>query len=191
MKTFFRLMSLLLLALLVFASPLAAQNSAVREAFASKPALLTSIGQSADVEMVKVLLNRAKITFTLDGAIKPAAIAATKAKTLVLAIGGSSKGLGAAGISADAELARTKAVIAEARKLGMKIIGVHVGGEARRGELSDLFVHASVPLCDYVIVVSEGNQDGLFDKLCGSKIPLDKVGKISEVGAPLAAAFLK
>jgi hypothetical protein len=191
MKTFFRLVSLSLLALILGASPATAQNLSLKAPFAPKPVLLTSVGQSADVEMVKVLLNRSKVAFTLDGAIKPASIAAVQAKTLVLAIGGSSKGLGAAGISADAELERTKAVIAEARRLGMKIIGVHVGGEARRGELSDKFIHASVPFCDYVIVVSEGNQDGLFDKLCGSKIPLDKVGKIAEVGVPLAAAFLK
>lgn len=176
---------------------LAAQTAAPAQAFtlkapiAEKPALLTSIGQSADVEMVKVLFGRAKIPYALDGAIKPSALAAAKAKTLVLAIGGSSKGLGAAGISAEAELERTRALIAEARKLGMKVIGVHVGGEARRGELSDKFIAASVPLCDYVIVVAEGNQDKLFDKLCGTKIPLDKVGKIAEAGAPLAAAFIK
>ena len=37
-------------------------------AIADKPALLTSIGQSADLEMVKVLLSRAKIPFTTDPA---------------------------------------------------------------------------------------------------------------------------
>ncbi|HEY9055288.1 MAG TPA: DUF6305 family protein [Rectinemataceae bacterium] len=161
------------------------------KAFASPPALLTSVGQSADVEMVKVLFGRAKLAYSLDAAVKASALAASTAKTLVLAIGGSSKGLGAAGISVEAELERTKALIAEARKLGMKIIGIHVGGEARRGELSDKFIQAAVPACDFVIVVAEGNQDKLFDKLCGSKIPLASVAKIAEAGVPLAAVFLK
>jgi hypothetical protein len=184
MKTILKILSVLFIFLM-------ATGFTLKAPFAEKPVILTSVGQSADVEMVKVLFGRAKIPFVLDGAIKPSALAAAKAKTLVLAIGGSSKGLGAAGVSAEAELERTKALIAEARKLGMKVIGVHVGGEARRGELSDKFIAASVPFCDYVIVVAEGNQDQLFDKLCGSKIPLDKVNKIAEVGAPLAAAFVK
>jgi acyl-CoA synthetase (NDP forming) len=35
-------------------------------AFAEKPALVTAIGQSADFEMIKVLLNRAKVPYTAD-----------------------------------------------------------------------------------------------------------------------------
>ncbi len=168
-----------------------AQVLSLKAPIASQPALLTSVGQSADVEMVKVLMTRAKLQFTLDGQIKADKLKATGAKTLVLAIGGSSKGLGAAGISAEAEIDRAKAVIAEAKKLGMKVIGLHVGGEARRGELSDKFIVAAVASCDYVIVVSEGDKDGLFEKLCGARIPLDKVEKISGGTVPLAAAFLK
>jgi len=170
--------------------PLFAQGYNLKAPFAAQPALLTSVGQSADVEMVKVLLTRAKISFTLDGQVKAESIPAG-AKTLILAIGGSSKGLGAAGIAPEAELERVKALIADARKKGMKIIGAHVGGEARRGELSDKFIQLAVPLCDYVVIVAEGNSDGLFTKLCGSKIPLDAVDKIAKVGIPLAAAFLK
>ena len=190
MKAQSRVLSFLLLVFLA-TSPVAAQGFNLKAAFAPMPLLLTSIGQSADVEMVKILLTRSKLAFALDGQVKAQALAGAKAKTLVLTIGGSSKGLGAAGISADAELDRAKALIAEARRLGMKIIGVHVGGEARRGELSDKFISATVPSCDYVIVVAEGNQDQLFNRLCGSKIPLDSVKKIAEVGLPLAAAFLK
>jgi len=190
MKSFKRFLTVLFLAALSAGSA-AAQGYVLKAPFASLPALLTSVGQSADIEMVKVLLGRSKLVHTLDGTIKASGLAAAKAKTLILAIGGSSKGLGAAGISAESELERTKALLAEAKKLGMKIIGVHVGGEARRGELSDKFIAAALPSCDYVIVVAEGDQDGLFEKLCGTKIPLDKVKKIAEAGAPLAAAFLK
>ena len=187
---------LFLLVVLALASALApalwAQAPAynLKSPIASKPVFLTSVGQSADVEMVKVLLDRSKIPFKADAQAKPAALAASGAKTLVIAIGGSSKGLGAAGISAEAELERSKAVIAEARRLGMKVIGLHVGGEARRGELSDKFIAAAVPSCDYFIVVAEGNKDNLFTKLCAAaKIPLDAVDKISKAGDPLAKAF--
>lgn len=174
----------------VVSGPLFAYN--LKAPIASAPVLLTSIGQSADVEMARAVMNRLKIAFAQDNLIRAQGLGAANAKTLVVVIGGSSKGLGAAGISADAELERTKALLAEAKKRGMKIIGMHIGGEARRGELSDRFINTAVPMCDYVIVVEEGNGDGLFTKLCASaKVPLDVVQKISQVGEPLAAAFIK
>ena len=158
-------------------------------AFADKPALLTSIGQSADIEMVKVLLNRAKVPHTADPLVLAAQLPAG-AKTLVLAVGGSSKGLGAAGISTEAELERAKALFKRARELGMKIIAVHVGGEARRGTLSDAFISLCVPAADYLIVVEGADKDGLFTKLAGqAKIPIVMADKITSAGAPLAAAF--
>jgi hypothetical protein len=166
-----------------------AQTLNLKAPLAEKPALLTSSGQSADIEMVRILLDRAKVPYKLDAKITAAGLTATGAKSLVLVLGGSSKGLGAAGISAQAEIDRTKALMAEAKKQGMKIIGLHVGGESRRGELSDKFLTDTVPACDYVIVVAEGNKDNLFTKLAGSKVTLDTVDKISKVGDPLAKAF--
>ncbi len=178
-------------ALMAVYVPLSLVAFTLKAPIAAQPALLTSIGQSADVEMAKAIMGRAKLSFTMDSLVKAQALAGTNAKTLVVVIGGSSKGLGAAGISADAEMERAKALLAEAKKRGMKIIGLHIGGEARRGELSDRFINMAVPLCDYFIVVEEGNADGLFTKLCGTKIPLDIVQKISQVSEPLAAAFAK
>jgi hypothetical protein len=158
-------------------------------AFAEKPAILTAIGQSADIEMVKVLLNRSKVQFTSDPLIKAAGLPGG-ARTLVLSIGGSSKGLGAAGISVDEEMARAKALIKRAKELGLKIIAVHVGGEARRGALSDAFIEVCVPSSDLVIVVEDGDKDGIFGKLAAPlKIAVVKVAKITAAGAPLAAAF--
>ncbi|MDR1786223.1 MAG: DUF6305 family protein [Spirochaetaceae bacterium] len=159
------------------------------KAFADRPLRLTSIGQSADIEMVRVLLARAKFDAKSEPLIKASDLNGS-AKTLVLVIGGSSKGLGAAGISAEAEMERAKALVAKAKSLGMKIISVHVGGEARRGTLSDGFINYAVPQSDYVIVVSEADKDGLFTALAGgAKIPLTKVDKIAQVGAPLTGAF--
>lgn len=178
----------LALSVLLFAAPALLSAQAI-QAIADKPALLTSIGQSADVEMVKVLLNRSKVAFAADPLVKAAALPGA-AKTLVLSVGGSSKGLGAAGISSDDEMARAKAILKRAKELGMRIIVIHVGGEARRGALSDALIEACVPAADLVIVVAEGDKDGLFGKLAApGKIPVVKVDKITAAGAPLAAAF--
>ena len=169
----------------------AAQGSGLKGPIASRPAFLTSVGQQgADVEAVKVLMDRAGIPYKADAKARASALAPSGAKTLVLAIGGSAKALGSAGLSAEEELERTRAVVAEARKRGMKVIGLHVGGEARRGELPDRFVTVAAPLCDYVIVVADGNKDGLFNKLC-AKSGLDVVDKLSRAGDPLAKAFLQ
>jgi hypothetical protein len=165
------------------------QGYVLKAPIAEKPALLTSVGQSADVEMVKVLLERAGVPHKMNAQAKAGDLAASGARTLIVVVGGSTKGLGAAGISAEAELGRSKALIAEAKKLGMTIIGLHVGGEARRGELSDKFIKAAIPDCDYVIAVESGDKDGFFGKLCGGRIPLDKVERISKAVEPLQRAF--
>ena len=158
-------------------------------AFAEKPALVTAIGQSADFEMVKILLQRNKIPFTADTLIKADKLDGS-AKTLILVVGGSTKGLGAAGISADQELERSSALIKRAQELKMTIITVHLGGAQRRGAMSDSFIKLCLPVSDYVIIVESGDEDGLFTKATKEKgIALTKVARISLAGAPLAAAF--
>jgi hypothetical protein len=184
-----RIVLLTAVAVLALAPALFGQSYVLKGPIASKPAFLTSVGQSADIEMVKVLLERAAVPYKISAQAKASELSGSGAKTLIVVLGGSTKGLGAAGVSADAELERAKAVMVEGKKLGMKIIGLHVGGEARRGELSDKFIQAAVPYCDYVIVVVEGDKDGFFGKLCGGKILLDKVERISKAVEPLQKAF--
>ncbi len=174
---------------ILFSASAWSQSYALKTPIAQKPAFVTSVGQSADVEMVTVLMEKAAVPYKANAQAKANDLAASGARTLILVVGGSTKGLGAAGISADTELERAKAVIAEARKLGMTIIGLHVGGEARRGELSDKFIQAAVPSCNYVVVVAEGDKDGFFEKLCGPRIPLDKIERISKAVEPLQKAF--
>lgn len=153
-----------------------------------KPVTLTSIGQSADVQMVKTLLKKASIEAKFDKLITASGL--TNEKTLILAIGGSSKGLGAAGIKAEDELARAEKLVKAAKDKNIKIIGMHIGGEARRGDLSDKFVRAAAPYCDYLIVVKDGNKDGLFTKTASEKnIPLEVIAKITASLAPLKKAF--
>ena len=104
----------------------------LKEAIAEQPALLTSVGQSADVEMVKVMMDKAELKYSIDNMSDGSDLG--DAKTLVLAIGGSSKGLGAAGIDADQEIARVEKLINAADEAGLTILALHIGGEARRGD---------------------------------------------------------
>ncbi|MBP5211255.1 MAG: hypothetical protein J6Z30_00210, partial [Pyramidobacter sp.] len=116
---------------------------------------LTSIGQGPDAMMIKVIMRSLKSTPDYEPLMKPESL--TNQKVLVAVVGGSSKGLGAAGIDKEQEVVRTKALLDAAVAKGMKVLIMHVGGEGRRGTLSDLFIDAAAPYADDMIIVDGGN----------------------------------
>lgn len=125
------------------------------------PVIVTSIGQSADVDIMKTLCTKAGLDITANATISADELTADT-KTLILAVGGSSKGLGAAGIDADQELERTDALLSKAEELGITVIATHTGGSARRGTLSDSFIVPAFGAADMAIVLAEGDSDGLM-----------------------------
>lgn len=149
--------------------------------------VITSVGQSSDGMMVKVLMKRLKIEPDYDALIRPESLSGQK--VLIAVVGGSSKGLGAAGINKDDEKARGQAVIETAKKKNMKVIVMHVGGEGRRGDLSDMFISAVTKLGDRVIVVKSGNADKIFDKLKSGSAKLVEADNIQATAAPLEEAL--
>ena len=132
----------------------------ITEAIAEGPIILTSVGQSADVNVVQTLLKKCEIDSDLNATVTADDLGSYK--TLVLAIGGSSKGLGAAGVDENQELDRVKSVIAKAEEQGMTIIALHIGGSARRGTLSDKFIPDALAAADAAIIVSEGDSDSFM-----------------------------
>lgn len=169
----------------------AAEQAAGPIAFAG-PYVLTSAGQSADFQMVKTMLKMNKMeNFTEDALLKPETIPAD-AKTIIIVIGGSSKGLGAAGIDADQELERLNHVITYAKEKELPILAMHIGGAARRGDLSDRFIEPVVAAAKACIVVEEANTaDKLFDTLSEKYgVPMTYIAKKSD-GAKVLAELLK
>lgn len=153
------------------------------------PAILTSIGQSADVDIVATLCNKAGIEVETNGTITADDLT-SDTKTLILAVGGSSKGLGAAGIDADQELARTEALLAKADELGITIVAMHTGGSARRGTLSDSFINPAFAAADIAVVVSEGDTDGLMAGiLAANNTPSAFVAQTTDCMATLQTLF--
>ena len=155
---------------------------------AESPVLLTSVGQSADVDMVKTIMDKAEISTTMKKDAKADEVG--EYKTLVLAVGGSSKGLGAAGIDADQELERVQALIDAADSAGLTIITMHIGGSQRRGELSDKFIGPAFAKADYALVLAEGDQDGMMAGLAKSgNVPIDIVESLADLVEPLKTVF--
>jgi Domain of unknown function (DUF6305) len=153
-----------------------------------QPLIITSAGQNAEVQIAAVLAKRAGLNYTLS---KQAAGADLEnMKTLVLVLGASLKGLGAAGLDLDKERERVRSLIAAAEKQQIQVLCLHLGGEVRRGQQTDDLVREVLPLAKMLIVVKSGNADGLFTKICQAKgIPLVEVEKTADAQAPLKAAF--
>ncbi len=155
----------------------------------SRPGLITSIGQSSDVAVMKVLLNnKLKLGLEVKPLAQPPDLAGVK--TLIAVIGASTKGLGAAGINQDQEVERTKALIRAARQQGIQILALHTGGEARRGKTTNDLMQLVVPEADYVVVLAPGNKDKMFHNLAAKRgIPVVEVESLAAVGEAVKAVF--
>ena len=162
--------------------------SGLTEAIAEYPALVTSGGQSADYQMIATVMEKQDMEFTTNNLATSADLG--DAKTLIVVVGGSSKGLGAAGIDADQELARTDALISAAKEKGIIVLALQTGGSARRGTLSDSFITPAFQGCDAAIVVSEGDSDGLMSGiLSGNGTPAIYVDNTAGTLDALKTAF--
>jgi hypothetical protein len=171
---------------------------------AAQPALLASCGQSPGPTYVKLFLGRLGIEHELIERATPEDLIGRQrsgkpVKTLIIVTGASLKGMGAAGVSMREELMRTEALIAEARKQGMTIIGAHVEGMDRRaqgaeaGDNSDeQSIDAVMPFADVMVVRADGNEDRRFTIISDTKkIPLILFEKNMEMGDAFAKVFRK
>ena len=155
---------------------------------AQQPFLITAAGQGPDVTMVKVLAQKNNLKFTFDKLAKPENL--KDQSTLVIVTGASTKGLGAANIDKDQELARVQAIIKAAKEAKMKIITMHVGGISRRGKLSDDFNTITAENADCLIVTKNGNEDNFFTKIAEEKkIELILIDKILDAGEVMKNIF--
>ncbi len=155
----------------------------------SKPGLITSIGQSSDIAIIKALLNtKLKLGFDVNPLAKASDLAG--AKSLVIVIGASTKGLGAAGIDMDQETERAKALMKAAREKGVRILTMHVGGEARRGKSTNDLIELVLPESQHLVVVATGNKDKFFTTLAAKRgIPLTEVPSLAAAGDAVKSLF--
>lgn len=171
---------------------------------AELPVLLTSCGQSPGPERVRFFMRRLDMEHEfVEEATAQTLIdkqrSGTPFKSIIIVTGASLKGMGAAGVSIQDELARTEALIEEANRQGIPIIGAHVEGMARRakgaapGDNSDeLSIDAVMPKSDLMIVRQDGNEDRRFSIISENQdIPLILFEKNMEMGNVLKRVFNK
>ena len=156
-------------------SGLAAQSSTLET-----PAFIASVGQSAGAQQARVLAMRAGLDFTFEARPDPEMLEGHE--TLIVVLGASTKGLGAAGVDVDAEIAWATSLFEKARELGMSIVAMHIEGGTRRGPSSDRVNTTFAPMADHLIVKgaapgqewteaeeANGNADGLFTDIAAEQ----------------------
>ncbi|HUM34949.1 MAG: hypothetical protein KBI45_02035 [Candidatus Saccharicenans sp.] len=173
---------------------------------AKLPVLTTSAGQSPDVTTVNIILEEAGIGYDYCDVPTAEILASgvglgdresgsgfhaevhtdlakfpkgTPYKTVVFAIGASLKGMGASGLTVEAEEARLKKLLDYCQANKIFTIGVHIGGESKRGAPgsdNERMIDAVAPHVNYLIVTKDGNKDGRFANIAKkNNIPLTEV----------------
>jgi hypothetical protein len=174
-----------LVALAVVAVAGAALAQDAEPAGFSAPVLITSAGQSADGVVLNALLRRAGVDVRLENLAEVEQLEGVG--VLVVTLGASQKALGAAGIDGTAEVARVDRLLVAAAERGIPVIGVHIGGEGRRGPLSQPYLDAVSDRVQLLLVTLEGNADGYFDAVAAENdIALDTFETVSALGSHLA-----
>lgn len=186
--------SAILAALVILAVTLGAAGGAM----AANPLLITNVGQGAESAMVNTMCKMQKIPATLSDTITAESLAGKDGKPLfsfmAVLVGYSGKGMGAAGVNLEEELARATALLKKAQALKIPIIAMHIGGFERRGENSDKLIKEVLKYANFAIFVASGNYPDsvAFDKnkpdnLLNNSIPKGVTPKIvDKIGSTIA-----
>jgi Domain of unknown function (DUF6305) len=162
-----------------------------------QPLLITNAGQGPGAKMSRLLLQRTGVVSEFDylAEPQPADLKAKPYKTLMVVLGSTAKGLGASGITIDQEIDRLNAMIAEAKKLKMQIVGVLLEGKTRRGKpggADERCIDAIAPFANYLVVKKDGNEDGRFDAIAKKTgAPLTFIDDAVDFGEVVKAMYAK
>ena len=173
------------------------------------PVMVTSCGQSTGPVRIKAIFKRMGFEpspqtyvvsdFATNEDLKIAKETGTPFHTLIVVMGTSLKGMGAAGISIEDEIDRTSKLMEEAHQQELTIIGAHIGGMKNRAQgaavgdnTDELSIDAVAPKSDLLIVIKEGNADGRFTMISQDKgIPMIEVEKLLDLIAEFEKLFTK
>ena len=174
--------------------PVVSLNGEFKADLGKGSVLVTSVGQSADAAMMENILKKAGVEFTSNTSATADDLSGVG--TIIVVAGASTKGLGAAGISTEDELARAQELLAACKENGISVILTHIGGSARRGSLSDQFTQLVMDNADCMLVVNDGEYDGngthdqfFSNYAAANSIPLTLLNNVAACVEPLTNIF--
>ncbi|NLL49010.1 MAG: hypothetical protein GX249_10545 [Firmicutes bacterium] len=160
------------------------------------PIAVTTCGQSPGALMAGMVFMRAGLESHHDDLLTAAMLQEKAAqgegfRALFISTGTSMKGMGAAGTDINDEIDRITALIAEAKKQGIYIMGAHIEGSARRVDHTDqLSIDAVCQDADMLVVIESSDEDGYFTNLAAERnVPLLKVKEALHLVEPLKDLF--
>ncbi|WP_292596206.1 DUF6305 family protein [Mesotoga sp. UBA6090] len=157
-----------------------------------EPVAVTSAGQSPGALQFTVVAKMIKLQYTFEKLLSVETVEISQFKTLVLVVGASGKGLGAANIDIEAEILRVKSLAEAAEESGVKVVICNLEGESRRGPSSDRIVTELAPFADAYFVKSDADQDGFFTTFSEEAgVPLATFEKTVDLKDVLAKYFGK
>lgn len=145
-----------------------------------KKVYLTTTGQ-ADIDIVQNIIQNATGLKAIEDEVgdyvredRLTAANVENNSVVFLVVGSSAKGLGGSSeAKVNEEKARAIAFGEKAVAGDIKLIILHVGGEGRRGSLSDPIISAVVPSANLLLVVVTGDNDNFFTNLSkNNNVPL-------------------
>lgn len=175
----------------------AISEASLKDIAKGKKLYLTSIGQS-DIDVARNLLSAVGLEETTqekagDFETKDLLTASEveKGAVVFVVVGASTKGLGGAGTDINKETTRANEFATAAGEGKLTIISLHLGKQARRGDLSDGIIEI-VEKASAVMLISDdgegtgGNYDGLMGNIAKeNNIPAYCYSKATGMVAPL------
>ena len=166
------------------------ESTAAAAAAFEGPALVVSVGKSADISIAKSMMTRIKVDYDVYESESGKDIDLTGVKTVVIVPGVSTKGLGEAGIQLDEELGAARKIVEKIDAADVKVLVAHLGGSSRRDDLTDQFIDVILPIADHIVCLDEGNRDGKFtDYAAAHGVPCDSAENISGLVANVQKLF--
>ncbi len=157
----------------------------------NQPVVVTTCGQSPGALMVKMICQQSNIDCTQNDLLTVQDLKAGNFKTLIITMGTSGKGMGAAGTNMNEEEKRISSLIKTAKELNIKLIGAHVEGMSRRVDENDArSIEIVLPDSEALLVKNASNEDGYFaEKSEELEIPAVFFEKNMDMGAAINKFF--
>lgn len=182
--------SLLITLLFLFTFTLIISAGAQAPTF-EQPAVVTTCGQSPAALMVKMICQQVGVECTQKDLLTGEELKESDYQTLIITMGTSSKGMGAAGTNMNQEEARIDKLIEVAEEKGIQILGAHVEGMSRRVDSNDeKSIEIVMPNSDALIIKNASNEDNFFtEKSEELNIPVEYFDKNMEMGNAVEKLF--